>query len=512
MNAILLPAILPLAAAAVALLFRPESRAPAIIAGATAHLLAIIAGWFVAATRDGSVHTIAVGGWPGTYGIVFALDLPAALMLAVGAYSFLASWWFSFLGATPREDAHRFYYPLLLLLASGVNWAFLTADLFNLFVAFELILLASYALLAHTNTGPSLRESFKFVALNIVGGTLFLAAAGLVYGAFGSLNYADLALRIGETDQRGLALALGALLLAVFGMKAAAFPLFFWLPEAYPRAPLGMMPFFSGVLTKVGIYCLYRIATLFFDAEMIAVYQPVLLFLAGATMFIGVLGALSQWTFRHILAFHSISQIGYMLFGLALFTPIGLSGGLLFVLHHAVVKSSLFLAAGVVILWHGSDHLKKTTSLLRTHPMMSLMFLLAALSLAGIPPLSGFYGKYLLVFSGIQEGAYVVTAVSIATSLLTLASMMKIWSYSFLGTKEDAPPAAAVHPPLRAPVYTLAGACVLLALFPFVSAWLVSACDDAAAQLLLREPYIAAVLGGPVDVTEVASATPEVSP
>ncbi|MDX2176665.1 MAG: proton-conducting transporter membrane subunit [Candidatus Sumerlaeia bacterium] len=490
-----LPVLLPFLAA-VALLFLRHSRtAQAVLSGVAAHAALALAAHLLARTADGTIHVMRMGDWPGTFGIVFALDQLSALFIALNAVIHAATWWFVRCGGMPALAQQRYFHPLLLILAAGVNWAFATADLFNLFVSFELILLASYALMIFDNEAGQLRAGFRFVAMNVLGGTLFLLGAGLVYGTFGTLNYADLAIKVAQTEQRGVAAALAFWLLFVFGLKAAVFPLFFWLPGAYPKAPIGILPFFAGMLTKVGVYCFYRLYTVCFGSLAAEWTQPALLALAALTMVVGVFGALGQWSMRGILSVHIVSQIGYMVFGLAMFTTAGLAAGLFTTLHNVVVKTTLFLVAGFVVVHHRGDSVKGIHGLLRSYPWLGIAFLLAAVSLAGLPPLSGFYGKYFAVLEGFRTGHWFVAGAALFTSLFTLASMVKIWTACFWGERDHEPVSAEAARPLLVVAGGLAAVSVLVAVF---SAPLMEWCASCAESLLDPRAYVEAVLGAPL--------------
>ncbi|MCX7719190.1 MAG: proton-conducting transporter membrane subunit, partial [Candidatus Sumerlaeaceae bacterium] len=282
------------------------------------------------------------------------------------------------------------------------------------------------------------------------------------------------------------------LLFIVFAVKAGLFPFFVWLPDSYPQAPPAVTPYFSGILTKVGVFCLYRSHTLLFRTGWEDWFQPLLLAAGGATMIIGVLGALSRSSFRGILSFHIISQIGYMVFALGLCTQAGLAGGIIFIVHNVLAKSSLLMIAACVILQTGTDRLDRLGGLLARTPVLAGLFLFAAFSLAGLPPLSGFYGKYILVVEGITKGHYFVVFVSLLTSLLTLASMVKIWTYAFLGRESG----DVRVPPARPLAVGAAGGLVLMVAAVMVfSGPLMSLSDRASATLLRPEIYIQAVRG-----------------
>ena len=492
MNALAVPIILPLISACVCLLARRRLILQRWVAGVTAHALLALTlylGWVV---RDGDVAVLRVGGWPGTYGIVLALDSFGAIMLVLASLVHTATWWHVAGGGMRPAAELRHFHPLFLLLSAGVNWAFVTGDLFNLFVGFELILMATYVLLIQTGHPGALREGVKFVVLNILAGALFLMAAGIVYGLYGTLNYADLALKTAHSQQPMLAVAAGTLLFIVFAIKAGLFPFFFWLPDAYPQAPPAVTPYFSGILTKVGVYCLYRSHTLFFRTGLEEWFQPLLLGIGGATMIIGVLGALSRSSFRSILSFHIISQIGYMIFGLGLFTQAGLAGGIIFIIHNVLAKSSLLMIAACVILQFGTDSLGRLGGLLTKTPVLAGLFLFAAFSLAGLPPLSGFYGKYMLVVEGVSHAHYAVVAISLVTSLLTLASMVKIWCYAFLGGDDTDRPTPFCRPLALA---AAGGLVFMVAAVMVLSGPLIRMAHQASATLMNPEIYIHAVRG-----------------
>jgi multicomponent Na+:H+ antiporter subunit D len=274
------------------------------------------------------------------------------------------------------------------------------------------------------------------VVISLVASTLFITALALLYSATGTVNMADLAGRIGDLPA-GVRSGFAVLLLVVFGIKAAVFPLFFWLPDSYPTAPSPISAVFAGLLTKVGIYAIIRTQTLFFPRDS----RPatLLLVLAAATMVVGVLGALAQNDFKRILSFDIVSQIGYMVMGLGLFTVAGLAAAVYYIVQHIVVKTTLFLTAGLIEHAGGSSRFTRIGNMVKTAPLLAAMFLLPALSLAGVPPLSGFVAKLGLVEAGISSREYAVVFVSLAVSLLTLYLMIRIWAGVFWSPAEETP-------------------------------------------------------------------------
>ncbi|HPA51819.1 MAG TPA: Na+/H+ antiporter subunit D [Thermoanaerobaculia bacterium] len=497
MNTLLvLPLLVPLATAAATILLARSPRAvrTASFAGAAASLGAAVA--LLGATRDGTILVTQAGAWEAPFGISLVADRFAAAMVLVAALLLAAVVVSSIRGLDgARERAG--YHPLLHVLSMGVSGAFLTGDLFNLYVWFEVMLMSSFVLVSLGGERAQLQGALKYVVLNLVSSALFLAGAGLLYGSIGTLNMAGAAVALRELPAQGLPSVVASLFLLAFGIKAAAFPLFFWLPASYHTPPMPVAALFAGLLTKVGVYALVRVLTLVFVRDT-AFTGPLLLAVAALTMVTGVLGAMAQGDVRKILSFHIVSQIGYMLMGLGLGTRLALAGTVFYVLHHIVVKANLFLVAGAMRRAGGSFSLEKLGSLLARSPLLAAAFLVPAVSLAGLPPLSGFWAKYLLVRAGLEAGNGTIVAVSLAVSLLTLFSMTKIWNEAFWkpapagAGAAPAPLSAAERASLLGPVLVLGAITVAIGLGAGV---LYRFADAAAAQLLDPELYVRAVLG-----------------
>jgi multicomponent Na+:H+ antiporter subunit D len=430
MNSLLVfPIVIPLSAAALALIgwrVRWLQRAAA-LAG-TAVLLVCGAILLGVVTRDG-IQSTQLGNWPAPFGITLVADQLSAIMVAIAGFMGLAVTCYSF-ATIDRRREETGYYPFLLILLMGVCGAFLTGDLFNLYVWFEVLLMASFVLLALGGGREQMEGAIKYVTLNLVSSAFFLAGAGILYGLAGTLNLADLAVKLRETQETGLTTAVAMLFFVAFGIKAAAFPLFFWLPAAYHTPPVAITAIFSGLLTKVGVYSLVRTFTLLFVGDT-GYTHSLILVVAGFTMVTGVLGAVAQYDFRRLLAFHIVSQIGYLLMGLGLFTAAALAGTVYFMVHVIVAKSALFLVSGVVALLRETYDLKKLGGLSESHPWVAILFIVPALSLAGIPPLSGFFAKLALIRAGLDIEQYAIVAAALAVSILTLFSMTKIWAEAF---------------------------------------------------------------------------------
>lgn len=494
----ILPILIPLFFAALMLFVRdsrPLQRSLAIAAGLGAFVTSAILVWRV--ILSGTLVS-QMGAWPAPFGISFVADrLSSVMTLASGALVVLSLVYST--GDSRTTRAPLGFYSFLLILLAGVNGAFLTGDLFNLYVWFEVLLVSSLALLLHGNEKAQLRGAIPYLAMNLVASALALVAIGLIYGMTGSLNMAELSRRLSLSTSRLFLLPVAILFLTALGLKAALFPLFFWLPKAYPTLPASVLAAFSGLQTKVAIYAIIRFVTLFLAHDMETLKLP-LLGLAAITMVSGVLGAAAQNEFRKILSFHMVSQIGYMIMGLALFTPLALAGTIYFMLHNVVAKSNLFLISGVVQRLGGSFELKKLGGFYRSSPSLSLFFLLSAFSLAGLPPLSGFWGKFILAKAGLEAHEYAVVAVSLIVGLLTLFSMMKIWIQVFWKTPPEGMAeqgllsvGAGKEALLCAPICALAVLTIALGVFVEpVFRYLTYAAED----LLDPSRYVAAVLGG----------------
>jgi len=426
MNALVgLPIALPLAAALIALLVpRPSTPRRVGVAAVLAFHLGFSV-WLLEKVLRGGPLVLALGGWPVPWGIVLVADTLSAVMLCLSSLTALACVLYGF-AESLKEHEHPLRVPLLLLLVAGIHLAFLTGDLFTLYVSFEVFLLASYGLMTLQMVATRTRRALPYVTINLIGSTLLLAACAFAYGLFGTLNFSEIAVRstqmVGDVRLDLLAL----LFFLVFGLKAGLFPLYYWLPVSYPALPTPVAAFFAGMLTKVGVYVLIRIFGTVLPPDL-GWLHGVIAWVAGLTMVIGVLGAVGQSRIRSILSFHIVSQVGYMVLAVGLFSPFSFAAAIFYVIHHIVVKAALFLAGGVVLRIHGTDRLDERGALWTAAPILSLAFLLQALSLAGIPPLSGFWGKFLIIREGLLQGQWALVLLSLVASVLTLVSMLKIW-------------------------------------------------------------------------------------
>jgi multicomponent Na+:H+ antiporter subunit D len=513
---ILLPVILPLVAGALCIAL-PGLRARQVVGVVAGVLQVMAAGWFCYLTAfagtEARVLVSQMGNWPAPFGISVVIDPVAAIFLLAASLVVLAVVVFTSTDHAPQRQG-GFLHAGIHFVSLGVNWSLTTGDLFNLFVAFEVMLIASYLLLVHGTSTRQMRHAYKYILLNLVGSMLFVMLCGLVYGSTGTLNFADLTRMAAAGGlNAGAVVSLSALVL-VFGLKSALFPLWFWLPETYPTLQAVIAGLLGGLLTKVGAYCLLRVFVMVLGAgaSPIAEYTwPVLGVTAAVTMFLGVLGAASRMTVRSILSIHIISQVGYMAMGITLALHpampesarvIAVAATVFFIAHNMIVKSALFLCGGLIRRVSGDDDLHSVSGLLPAAPMTGVLFFIAAISLAGLPPSSGFWGKLVIIREAVGAGVWPLTAlavVAVVTSLLTLFSMLKIWTVIFWG------PASGKHEPnvdgvpaesgaMRGPIVATSILVVTAITMGLAANVYFAAATRAASVLIDREPYVRAVL------------------
>ncbi|MEV5743876.1 proton-conducting transporter membrane subunit [Microbispora rosea] len=458
------PVALPLLAAGL-LVAVPGPRALHRATGVVATcVVLLVSGALLSAALHGMVTTVHVGGWPPGFAITLAADVFSALMVCVSAVLVLGS---LAVAAATGDDREPFFTPLLLVLSAGAYGAFLTADLFNLFVFVEVMLVPSYALLTGAGEGGRLAAGRVYLTTNLLASTVLLAGIALVYGVTGSVNLGRLAGAAGASAAASLA---GGVVLLALAAKAAVVPLHGWLPRAYPCAAPAVTVLFSGLLTKVGVYAFIRIYAVVFDGA--AWLRPLIMAAALLSMVVGVLAAVGEHTVRAILSFHMVSQIGYILLGTALFTAGALTATIFFLVQYVIVKAALLACAGALEATYGTGRLDRLGGLVGRDRLLAAAFMIAALSLAGLPPLSGFVGKFGLVYAAATRSDHLAVAVAVAVSLLTLLSMVKVWREVFWGEETelirgaDRPSRAnlTVRPALTAPVMALALPSVVLGL------------------------------------------------
>jgi len=445
------------------------------------------------------ILVVQLGHFPAPFGITFVIDMFSAIMLLItGIIGFSVSL-YAISDINSWHQKFGFYVAYWILLM-GICGAFSTGDLFNLYVWFEVMLIASFVLLVLGNHKMQLDGTMKYVSLNLVATILMLLAIAMLYAMVGTLNMADLALKLKLYPLKGTVTTVVLLLAIAFSIKSALFPLFFWLPASYHTTNVTTTAIFAGMLTKVGIYSLIRLTTLILPNSHYIL--SILLFSAGMTMLTGVLGAASQFHFRRLLSFHIISQIGYMVMGLAIYTPLALAGAIFYIVHHIIVKTNLFLISGVCSRIGKTSDIRKLGGFYQQYPYLAILFFIPAFSLAGIPPLSGFWGKFILLKAAFSSSHYIIAALSLFVSLLTLYSMTKIWIQVFWKNPPDSHDVSKVALwDIKSffsffPIIALALITISIGIFPQIFFKIILQTSE---QLLHPEWYIHSVLGANVE-------------
>lgn len=381
------------------------------------------------------------GNWVPPFGISFVADSFA--MLLVLTASIVSAVCILYAMSTIGKPRERLYfYPFVNFLVAGVNGSFLTGDLFNLFVTFEVMLLASYALISLGSTQIQLKESLKYIAINVVSSSLLLIAIAYLYGTLGTLNMAHLSARISEVGQTPLITIISILFLIVFSIKGALV-LYHWLPGSYSAPPTAIAALFGALLTKVGIYALFRVFTLLFYHEP-TVTHTLIGIMACITLIGGSLGAIAYKDLRQIVAYNVIIAVGFILIGLTVMTDIGFEGAIYYTVHDMIVKALLFLVAGTIIQLTHTAKIDEMSGLIQNYPALGWIFFITTLSLTGIPPLSGFLGKILIGQAALETGSYILLAIGFLSSIAVLYSLLRIfmncfWGETILSKDEEAP-------------------------------------------------------------------------
>ena len=406
-----------------------------------------------------------MGGWETPLGIDLRLDDLAALMLITVNGIGLAASVFS-VEYMRRYTSKPKYYSLFLLMVAGMNGVVLSGDLFNLYVFMEVAAISSYALVGFGCEHEELEASFKYMVLGSVASGLILVGVALTYAVTGTLNMAHAATVISGLGTMGRPLLFAlALFVCGFGLKAALVPFHAWLPDAHPSAPAPVSAMLSGVVIKaLGVYVLARLLFNVFGAtsELLQVFR----WLGALSMVVGVLLAVGQWDMKRLFAYHSISQIGYVVLGLGVGTTLGVVGGLFHLVNHSIFKSLLFLNAGAVEHSTGTRDLKQLGGLSKKMPVTGSTSLVASMSIAGIPPFNGFWSKLIIVVACVRAGYYVMAVWAVFVSLITLASFLKVQRYAFFeSAKAASERARPVRALMAAPMLLLAALCIATAFF-----------------------------------------------
>jgi multicomponent K+:H+ antiporter subunit D len=483
---------------------RPWARR---IALASVLLGAVFAFRLVETAATGTLTVYRLGNWPAPFGIVLVIDRLSALMLMLTSCVAVPVVWY----ASGGWDAQgRHFHALFQFQLMGLAGAFATGDIFNLFVFFEVLLIASYVLMMHGLGKDRLRIGLQYVVLNLTASALFLVGVALLYAFTGTLNFADLAIRVPQASgTEASVLKAGALiLLVVFGFKAALVPLAMWLPATYAAASAPVAALFA-IMTKVGVYAIIRVHGVVFGPELV---QPILLPLALATSVIGVLGALAAHTLPRLVAWLTVASVGTILVAVGLFDPAAWAAGLYYLLNSTLVVAGLFLLSELVAAQRGpmADRLEPCSPVAQPL-LLGLMLLLAAASSAGLPPLPGFIGKLMLLEAALASPAVtLVWTVVLGVGFLTLVGLARAGSVLFWSVRPEVPGGSAgASPSLVGATLALLGMSVLLSVF---AAPVQRYTTDAARQLGDRAAYARAVLGDADAATTRPYRLPQAAP
>ncbi len=426
---VILPVAWCLLSGAVLLMLRKNLHIQPLLAILALAVLVVLDGLLLWRVVDGGPLTMVMGRWLPPFGIAFTADLTGALFALVSALVALAGGVFAVQNIDGSGRRYGFY-PFLLLLMAGVSGAFLTGDIFNLYVWFEVLLISSFGLLVLGSEPKQIDGAVKYAFLNLVATTLFLIAVGYLYGLFGTLNMADIAIKAAERRADLPLMTLATLFVLAFGMKAAAFPVNFWLPASYHTPRIVVSALFAGLLTKVGIYSLLRVMVMLFPVEREEL-SFVIAVAAVATMILGALGAIGQSDIRRLLGYLVVSGIGVMLAGIAVGGPGGVGGAIFYALHSMVVMTALYMASGVAGRLSGTFDLNGAGGLYGRAACFSALSLVLFLSVAGMPPFSGFWPKVMVAKAAIDIGAWWLAGSVLLTGFLTMIAVGRVWALAY---------------------------------------------------------------------------------
>ncbi|WP_438313337.1 Na+/H+ antiporter subunit D [Sporosarcina sp. FA9] len=490
-NIIVLPMIIPLLTGILLVFIRNSVRLQRILSFVAIVITAVISLYILNLIQTDGILRIDFGGWMPPYGISFVADSFSVLLVLTTAIvtAMVLLYSFSSIGAAHEN---MYFYSLVLFLIAGVNGSFLTGDLFNLFVCFEVMLLSSYVLITLGGRKIQLVESIKYVVINVVSSWFFLLGIAYLYGTVGTLNLAHLSVRVAEVGQGPLLTTIAIIFLVVFSLKSGLL-LYFWLPGSYSVPPTAVAALFGALLTKVGIYAMFRMFTLVFYHEP-SITHTLIGIMAALTMIGGSIGAIAYKDIRQIAAYNVVITVGFILVGLAVSTQVALEGSVYYIVHDMIIKALLFLLIGTMIYVTKTSRIEEMSGLIRNYPLIGWSFFLTLMSIAGIPPLSGFIGKVLIGQGAIETGSFVLLAIAFISSVFVLYSLLRIFMNTFWGetiiSEEDEVP---LEKGMLIPVVLLGIATIALG---FGAEWIAIYVQDAATTLMNPEIYIDAVMNG----------------
>lgn len=497
------PILLPLLVSTLLLLIRQQNLSfQRIISIASVSAQVILAAILLRTVSNDDILVYTLGNWPAPFGIILVADRLAVWMLMISALLAFCALIYAVRGS---DSIGKHFHVLFQLQLMGLNGAFLTGDLFNLFVFFEILLLASYSLLLHGGGRLRTKAGLHFVVINLVGSTLFLFSVGILYGTLGTLNMADLAVKVAASSDENVFLirVAGFLLFGVFALKAALLPVYTWLPSAYAHTSAAVAALFA-IMTKVGAYCILRVYTLIFGEQagpVVNLIEGWLLPLALATLIVGMVGVIGSTHLRQQAAYLVVASIGSLLIAFGLNNSAGIVAGLYYLPHSTFAAAALFLLADIIASRRGKMDDKLDPGPMIAHKrLLGVLFFMTAILTAGLPPLSGFIGKFLILQAALTHSILPwIMSIILLTSLLGLIALARSGSILFY----RAQPVEATHAPdatVRTsaimveliPVISLLMFCIVLVIYAGpVTSFSMTIAD----QLLQPAVYIRAVLG-----------------
>ncbi|MET3114323.1 multicomponent Na+:H+ antiporter subunit D [Pedobacter sp. CG_S7] len=446
---------------------------------------------------NGSILIMNAANWEAPFGIVFVADTFSTTLVLLTSIAALAVSIFSATGVGRARMLYG-YFPIFHILIMGLNGAFLTGDIFNLYVWFEVVIIASFVLLTLGGRKAQLEGAVKYMAMNILASTFFLTGIGILYGITGTLNMADLALKIPKVQDQSIVNLTSMFFLIGFSIKSAVFPLYFWLPSSYHTPPSAVAATFGGLLTKVGLYALFRVFTLIFVPNEFI--KTVFIVLGIMTILTGAFGAIIKNNIRRLFSYLIVCHIGFIIGGLGLYTKLALLGAIFYLIHDIIVKTNLFLIAGLIRQLRGTMNMTKLGGIYAEYPKISFLIAIVLFSLAGIPPLSGFWPKIYLIEAAFDSKNYFFIISIIIGSFITLYVIAKLWSEVFWKDAAKDEGIVDSFKPLQFYKKVLLvlpiGILTLTTLYIGLNAeMIIKVADKISTEMLDTRPYIHAVLG-----------------
>lgn len=489
-NLVVLPMIIPLLIGVVLVFFPNYIRLQRLLTLLSMIGTLVVSIILLNLIQTEGIITLEFGDWEAPFGIAFVADSFATLLVLTTSLISAIIVVFAF-GTIGEKREKLYFYAFVNFLIAGVNGSFLTGDLFNLFVTFEVMLLASYALITLGGKKAQLREAIKYVAINVFASSLFLIAIAYLYGAIGTLNMAHISERVAEVGQTPLLTVISLVFLLVFSLKSGLL-LYQWLPGSYSVPPAAVAALFGALLTKVGIYALYRVFTLIFYHEP-QITHSIIAVMAIFTIIGGSIGAIAFRDVKQVITYNVVIAVGFILAALAIFTATSITGGIYYLLHDMIVKALLFILAGTIIYLTKTSRVDGMSGLIRNYPALGWFFFITVLSLTGIPPLSGFLGKILVGQGALEAGSYILLGFTFLSSMVVLYSLLRIfmgtfWGETIISEEEQIP----LKPLMMIPSAILVILTFALGLAPeFIAPYVMDATD----VLMKPQLYIDAVLG-----------------